>query len=75
MILNNQRSITIREDYKMKNLVIVLMIILTISIAGGLYNTLQHLDYASTTGRTEVAQFPQEVSTLTLNPMPVVPLH
>ena len=34
-----------REDYKMKNIVFVLMILLTISIAGGLYNTLQHLEH------------------------------
>ena len=59
----------------MKNIVVVLIILFSISLAGGLYSALSHFDNIEMMNHTDARQFPQEMSTLNLHPMPVVPLH
>ena len=59
----------------MKNTIIVLIILFTISLAGGLYSAFSHSDNAKMIHHNDVRQFPQEMSTLNLHPMPVVPLY
>lgn len=60
----------------MKKIVIVLMILFTISLAGGLYNTLAQLDNVGQemTDYIYMEQFPCEMPDLTLNPI-AVPLY
>ncbi len=60
----------------MKKIVIVIMVLLTIGLAGGLYNTLAQLDSTGqeTTGYSDVTQFPCEIPDIVLSPV-TVPLY
>ena len=60
----------------MKKIAIVIMVLFTIGLAGGLYNTLAHLDTIGqeTTGYSNVTQFPYEVPDIVLSPV-TIPLY
>ena len=60
----------------MKKIAIVIMVLCTIGLAGGLYSTLAHLDTRGqeTTGYSDVMQFPCALPDISLSP-PTIPLY
>ena len=60
----------------MRKIVIVIMVLFTIGIAGGLYNTLAHLDTIGkeTTDYSNLTQFPCEIPDIVLSPV-TMPLY
>ena len=61
----------------MKKIIIVLMVLFTLSIAGGLYNTLAQLDNveAETQATHNMNPFPYEMPDVIMHPMPGVSLY
>ena len=58
----------------MKNVVVVLMIVFTMSLVGGLYNTLAQLDNVQqeTTDYAQMKKIPYIIPDVVLSPMTVV---
>ena len=61
----------------MKNLIIMLMVVVSVSLAGGLCKTLRGLNSvtAELTAYTEREQFPQGMASYTIIPMTAVPVY
>ena len=61
----------------MKNLLIVLMVVISISLAGGICKSLSKLSGVrhEVTAYTEREQFPQGMATYTINPVTAVPIY
>ena len=61
----------------MKKLLALLMILFTISLAGGLYHTFAQLDTVGqeTMDYAFTEHFPNPIPNITLNPTPVLPLY
>ena len=66
-----------REDHTVKKLVALLMILFTISLAGGLYHTFAQLDNVGqeTIDNAFAEQFYHAMPDIILNPTPVVLLY
>ena len=60
----------------MRKILIVLMVVFTIALAGGLYNTLAHLDTVEkkTADYSDVTQFPGEMPDIVLSPV-TIPIY
>jgi hypothetical protein len=61
----------------MKKVIIVIMVLFTLCLAGGLYNTLAQLDNVEpgTTEHTSATPFPHGMPDVIMSPMPGVPLY
>ena len=61
----------------MKKIAIVIMVLLTIGLTGGLYHTLAHLNNAGqeVTNQAYVDQLPPNMSDVALSSVPVIPLY
>ncbi len=61
----------------MKKVIIVIMVLFTLCLAGGLYNTLAQLDNVEpgTTAHTSATPFPHEMPAIIVDPMIGVPLY
>ena len=61
----------------MKKIIIVLMVLFTLSLAGGLYNTLAQLDNVEAETQTthNMNPFPYEMPDVIMHPMPGVTLY
>ena len=61
----------------MKKIAIVIMVLLTIGLTGGLYRTLAHLNNVGqgVTNQACVEQLPPDMPNVVFNTAPVVPLY
>ncbi len=61
----------------MKNIIIVIMVLFTVSLTGGLYHTLSHLNDVGqeVTNQAYVEQLPFDMPDMAFNPVPVIPLY
>jgi len=61
----------------MKNIIVVIMVLCAVSLTGGLYHTLNHLNDVgqAMTNQAYVEQLPSDMPEVVFNSAPVVPLY
>ncbi len=61
----------------MKNIIIVIMVLCAVSLTGGLYHTLDHLDNVGqeVTNQPHLEQLPSDMPDVVFNSVPMVPRY
>ncbi len=61
----------------MKNIIIVIMVLFAVSLTGGLYHTLDHMNAVGqeVINQAHVEQLPLDMPDMEFNPAPAIPLY
>jgi flagellar basal body-associated protein FliL len=73
----SHKHLTKREEEIMKQIIIIIMVLFTLCLAGGMYNTLAQLDNVEpeTADHAYMNPFPYEMPNVVVDPMLGIPLY